>query len=93
MARAVEYRDEWFPVVTTRLDVRQALLQLDALCSAAGRSTIPITAFLWELDEDLIERCAEAGIGRCVVYLYPERQDVVAPFLEKCARLAERFRD
>jgi hypothetical protein len=77
--------------VTTRLDLRGALLQLDELCSAVGRTTIPTTAFLWELDEDLIERCAEAGVGRCIVYLYPERQDVLPPLLEKCARLAARL--
>lgn len=90
-ARAVEYGDEWFPLVSSRLDLRAALDELQRSCQAAGRSPMPVTAFLWELDEQLLERCAELGVGRCVAYLYANRREPVEAFLERCSMLSRRF--
>jgi probable F420-dependent oxidoreductase len=90
-ARAVEYGDEWFPVVSHELDLRAALEELRQYCQAAGRSPIQVTGFLWELDEPLLERCAELGVGRCLVYHYPSRQELVEDFLERCTILSRRF--
>jgi hypothetical protein len=87
----VEYGDEWFPVVSPQLDLRSALEELRQSCQAAGRSPIQVTGFLWELDEPLLERCAELGVGRCVVYLYPARRELVEDFLERCTILSRRF--
>lgn len=91
MARAVEYGDEWMPVVSLSLDLEAQMTQLQRVCREAGRHSVPVTAFLWQIDEPLIERCAELGVGRCVVYLYPERMSVVQPFLERLTRIAGRF--
>lgn len=92
-ARAVEYGDEWFPVVSHEVDLPAALRELEESCQAAGRRSIPVTAFLWELDETLLRRCAELGVGRCLVYLYPNRRELVEDFLERCAMLSSRLAD
>jgi hypothetical protein len=91
MARAVEYWDQWMPVVTPSLGLETDMKQLDRLCREAGRPNMPVTAFLWELDEPLLDRCAELGVERCVVYLYPKRIDMVEPFLAKLKNVAERI--
>jgi len=90
-ARAVEYGDEWFPVVSHKVDLPAALEELRQSCETAGRRAIPVTAFLWELDEALLQRCAELGVGRCVVYLYPTRLDLVEDFLDRCTTLSSRL--
>jgi probable F420-dependent oxidoreductase len=92
-ARALDYGDEWFPIVSDKLDLRAELEELRQSCQAAGRDSIPVTAFLWELDEGLLQRCAELGVGRCLVYLYPTRRELVENFLERCARLSSRLAD
>jgi probable F420-dependent oxidoreductase len=91
LARTVEYGDEWFPEVGADFDLGAQMKELARLCHVRGRPTALVTAFLWELDESLIERCAEAGVNRCVVYFYPERPSVVQPFLRHYTDLARRF--
>jgi probable F420-dependent oxidoreductase len=92
VARAVEYGDEWFPIMSPKLDLAGHMKELQRRCEVAGRkNTIKVTAYLWALDEPLLERCAEHGVSRSIIYLYPETQDVVRPFLERCAHLAARF--
>lgn len=91
LARAAEYGDEWFPVMSSNLDLEADMEELARLCRQAGRDPLPVTVFLWELDEEAVERCANAGVARCLIYLYPERRDAVDSFLERCAALASRF--
>jgi probable F420-dependent oxidoreductase len=91
LARAVEFGDEWFPIVSPKLDLASHLSELKRLCQAAGRSTVMVTAFLWDLDEPLLGRCAELGVNRSIIYLYPKTQEVVRTFLERCTRLVDHF--
>lgn len=91
--RVAEYGDEWFPVLTDGLDLEGDMQELARLCREAGRDPAPVTVFLWEFDEEAIERCAKAGVARCVIYVFPERRDDVDWFLERCARQARRFKD
>jgi probable F420-dependent oxidoreductase len=93
VARTVEYGDEWMPIVSPALDLETQMKQLDRACREADRPSVPTTAFLWEIDEPLIERCAHLGVARCVVYLYPERMDSLKRFLERLTPLAGRFAD
>jgi probable F420-dependent oxidoreductase len=92
LARTAECGNEWFPVVGADFDLGAQMNELARLCHARGRPTALVTAFLWELDESLIEQCAKAGVNRCVVYFYPERQGVVQSFLDHYTDLARRFR-
>jgi probable F420-dependent oxidoreductase len=91
VARTVEYGDEWMPAVSPSVDLESNMKCLDRACRDAGRPGMPVTAFLWELNEPLIEQCAQLGVARCIVYLYPLRMDVVQPFLERLMHIAERF--
>ena len=93
VARAVEYGDEWFPIVGSQtIDELPLLMELlTEQCRAAGRERLPVTAFLWEPDAALLERCADSGVSRCVVYLYPESRRVLEEFLDRAARLAAQL--
>jgi hypothetical protein len=76
-----------------KLELEQDMRELARLCRESGRDAAPVTVFLWELDEAAIERCATAGVSRCIVYTFPQQHDQVEALLERCASLAARFTD
>lgn len=91
IARTVEYADERMPIVYEDLDFGALMQELERLCQAAGWPTVPATAGLWEIDEPLMERCAELGVDRCLVVFHAEDKDSFPAFLERCSRLVDRF--
>ena len=91
IARTVEYADGWMPIVYEDLDFGGLMQELERLCQAAGRPTVPVTAGLWEIDEPLMERCAELGVDRCLVVFHAEDKDSFPAFLERYSRLVDRF--
>jgi probable F420-dependent oxidoreductase len=97
IARTVEYGDGWMPIVYEELDLGAQMHELERRCQAAGRPTAPVTAgigeYPWEIGEPLIERCAELGVDRCVVIYHAEDKDSFPAFLERYARLVDRFGD
>jgi probable F420-dependent oxidoreductase len=72
LARALEYGDEWFPIVSHAA--------LDAMPSPLP---MPTTGFAWEADEPLVARCRAAGLRRLLVYLYPESREALEDWLVK----------
>lgn len=93
IAHTVEYGDAWMPIVYPELDFGAQMQELERLCHAADRPTAPVTAALVEIDELLMERCAELGVERCVVVVHAENKDDLPEFLERYAPLADRFGD
>jgi alkanesulfonate monooxygenase SsuD/methylene tetrahydromethanopterin reductase-like flavin-dependent oxidoreductase (luciferase family) len=91
IARTVEYADGWMPIVYEGLDFGALMQELERLCQAAGRPTVPVTAGLWEIDEPLMERCAELGVDRCLVVFHAEDKDSFPAFLERYSRLVDHF--
>jgi hypothetical protein len=67
------------PIVTDWLEFQTRQAELHRLCAEAGRADLDVTVCLVEPDEQLLARCAELGIGRCVV---------VAPSRDKAALLS-----
>jgi hypothetical protein len=61
------------------------------LAYAAGRERIPITVFTWSIDEKNLERCAAAGVDRCVMALAPKDEQTVDEFLQQCEPLVARY--
>jgi hypothetical protein len=87
--RVVDYGDGWLPIVSKDIPLEPRLRELHRLCEAAGREPLPVTAGMFEIDEKLIERCAELGVARCIVVTpIGGDMDVVQPFLERCAVIA-----
>jgi predicted urease superfamily metal-dependent hydrolase len=84
MQMPIVYEDEG-------LDFGALMQELKRLCQAAGRPAVPVTAGLWEIDESLMERCAELGVDRCLVVFHAEDKDSFPAFLERYSRLADRF--
>ena len=93
IAHVVEYADGWMPIVYEGLDFGAQMQELERLCQAAGRPTAPVTAGIWEIDEPLMERCAELGVDRCIVVFHAEDKDRFPAFLERYSRLVARFGD
>ena len=88
-----EYGDAWFPVITDELDLSVDLQELERLCRDVGRKPAAATVVLLGPDEGAMERCAKAGVARCIVCLVPRRRNDVRAFLESCAPLVRRFED
>jgi predicted urease superfamily metal-dependent hydrolase len=79
------------PIVYEDLDFGARMHELERLCRTAGRPTAPVTAGIWEIDEPLMERCAELGVDRCLVVFHAEDKDSFPEFLERYSRLVQRF--
>lgn len=93
IARTVQYGDAWMPIVYEELDLGTQMLELERRCQEASKPTAPVTAAIFEVDEKLMERCAELGVDRCVVVFHTEDKDGLPAFLERYTRVADRFAD
>jgi probable F420-dependent oxidoreductase len=91
LERVVDYGDGWMPLVSDGIELETDLLGLRRLCQEAGRDAAPVTAVVWEIEQQLVQRFADLGIERCAVYLLPEDMDLVKSFLERWSSLATRF--
>lgn len=91
IADTVDYADGWMPIVYQGLDLAAQMQELEQRCQAAGRPAAPVTAGLLEIDESLMERCADLGVDRCVVVVHAEDKAQFPAFLERCSALAGRF--
>jgi probable F420-dependent oxidoreductase len=93
IARTVDYGDAWMPIVYEELDLRTQMLELERRCREAGKPAAPVTAAIFELDQPLMERCAELSVDRCVVVFHTEDKDGLPAFLERYTQMADRFAD
>jgi probable F420-dependent oxidoreductase len=93
IAHTVDYGDAWMPIVYDELDLGTQMLELERRCQEAGKPTAPVTAAIFEIDKQLMERCAEVGVDRCVVVFHTEDKDGLPAFLERYTRVADRFSD
>jgi hypothetical protein len=69
------------------------MLELERRCQEAGKPTAPVTAAIFEVNKQLMERCAELGVERCVVVFHTEDKDGLSAFLERYRAVADRFSD
>jgi probable F420-dependent oxidoreductase len=91
LRRVVEYGDEWFPIYDSVASLSDEVTQLARLCEGAGREAVPVTVFMWTPDVDALERCAEAGVSRCVIGHLLTDVDSLDSFLHHCTSLVDRF--
>jgi probable F420-dependent oxidoreductase len=88
--RVLEYGDAWGP--HPEPDTVERIARLRERARAAGRPPIPVTLFNVPLDVDLIRRYADAGVERCVLYIYDDGPDSVARDLDRYARFIASYR-
>jgi probable F420-dependent oxidoreductase len=87
---AVEYGDGWAPIIGDQAEFRAQRTQLQRLCAEAGRDDLDVTAFLFELDEQLLAFCAELGVARCAVVAPTRDLTTLQSFLDRYLAVAER---
>jgi probable F420-dependent oxidoreductase len=87
LERVVRYGDGWMP---NRGQVIERVPELQRLAKAAGRDSIPVTAYPRPSAED-IERYAQAGIERCIYWLPPDGRDAALSKLEELASLVSPY--
>jgi len=75
LARALEYGDEWFPMVS-----------LESLDAMPQPLPIKTTGFTWGLDAELARRCEQMGFERLLFYLYPDSRGALDSWLESVPR-------
>jgi probable F420-dependent oxidoreductase len=91
LSHAVEYGDAWFPVLSPGLNLERNLSELARRCEDAGRDPLPVTVYMSDLDEDALIRCHKAGVHRCLVGLFPQREDKMLAFLHDYSRIGSRL--
>ncbi|HMD91425.1 MAG TPA: LLM class F420-dependent oxidoreductase [Trebonia sp.] len=87
---AAEYGDGWMPIVEEAAEFETQLAGLHRLCEEASRPDMEVTAFAWEPDEQLLARCAELGVSRCIVWAPIQDLAALLAFLDSYARIADR---
>lgn len=90
--RAVDLCDGWLPIETLIEDWQATLADLHARAEKAGRdpASIPLSFFCIDVpDEARLARYRDLGAVRTAVRIPTEGRDVILPFLDKYARIAE----
>jgi probable F420-dependent oxidoreductase len=85
--RAVRYADGWMP---NRGDVFERIPELQRLAQAAGRGPIPVTYYPRATAAE-IERCAKAGVERCIWYVPPDGRDAALKKLDELGKLVRPY--
>ena len=90
--RAVDLCDGWLPIETLIEDWPATLADLYARAEKAGRdpASIPLSFFCIDVpDEARLARYRDLGAVRTAVRIPTEGRDVILPFLDQYARIAE----
>ena len=92
--RVVDHCDGWLPIETLIGDWPAALADLNARAEKAGRApgSIPISFFCIDTpDEQRLERYRDMGAVRTAVRIPTEGREVILPFLDTYAEIAQRL--
>ena len=89
--RVLAYGDEWMPNRTSVEELTARIAELGARAAQAGRDPIPVTVVGAEPDAAAIERLAQAGVHRVVVWLPQEDADAVERGFDRYAAAMEQF--
>lgn len=93
MKRAIDYGDEWFPIFSSKQDIGKLVTEFRRATEDSKKSSIPITAYLWESNMEsygaMIEKCSSLGVRRCVVTLtYQDSVESAKRFLQNVSAIA-----
>jgi len=91
LVAATEYGDGWMPEVTDVAAFEVNLQELRRLSAKRGRPTPQVTGVMFEPDEELLVRCAELGVVRCVVLAPTRDLGSLHSFLDNCSQIAGRI--
>ena len=92
--RVLAFGDGWLPNAGREDSVDAFLARVGELrdrATDAGRGEVPVTAFGAPPEREALERYAEAGVDRAVLFVPPRPRDEVAPKVEAHAELAEEL--
>jgi probable F420-dependent oxidoreductase len=85
--RVVRYADGWMP---NRGEVLERIPELQRMASDAGRERIPVTYYPRATSEE-IERCARAGVDRCIWYVPPDGRVAALNKLEELGKMIRPY--
>jgi probable F420-dependent oxidoreductase len=88
--RVLDYGDAWGPHPMP--GVIDRVRELESRARASGRTPIPVTLFNVAHDLDQIQRYQEAGVERCVLYIYDDGPGTIEARLDEHTRFIARFR-
>lgn len=89
---AAEHGDAWMPIVDDTTEFETQFAQLRDFCKEAGRADIEVTAIMWEpeANDQLLTRCAELGVSRCVMPAPADDLAGLEAYLDRFLQVAER---
>lgn len=87
--RVVDYCEGWLPIGFDQDVILKGLRDLERRAGEAGRSmdTIEVSVFGAEAKPETLERYAEAGVERVILWLPPAGRDKVLPILDRYGEL------
>jgi probable F420-dependent oxidoreductase len=85
--RVVAFGDEWLPNRVPLEEMSGKIADLQHKAEEAGRGHIPVTYYGVKPEPEAVERCAEAGVERCVFWLPPKDAAEVEATLDRYVQL------
>ena len=82
--RVLDYGDAWAPLDAA--DIPKRVAELRQRCEDSGHGHVPVSVFTYSPDAEKLQRLADAGVDRCVLFLKP---DEPAPTRERISRYAQ----
>jgi probable F420-dependent oxidoreductase len=88
--RVLDYADGWVPNAMPFEVLRERNDELQRRAANLGRGHLPVSVFVTEPDDDILQRMDSIGIGRAVIWVDPSPRDVTEAALERIAKLVPR---
>jgi Luciferase-like monooxygenase len=88
--RVLRYGDHWLP--NREWDLATRIPELRRRAEEAGKARPDVTYFGADLDAAVVERLANAGVGRVLLRLPPAGSDEVEEAVERAAEIAAPLR-
>jgi probable F420-dependent oxidoreductase len=87
LERVVRYADGWMP---NRGEVLERIPELQKMAGDGGRGPIPVTYYP-RATAEAIERCAKAGVERCIWYVPADGRDAALKKLDELGKLIRPY--
>jgi probable F420-dependent oxidoreductase len=88
--RVLDYCDGWVPNAMPFEVLAERNDELQRRAAELGRAHVPVSVFIGEPEDDILERMDSIGIDRAVIWVDPSPRDVAEAALERIAKLTQR---
>ena len=88
--RVLDYADGWVPNAMPFEVLAERTGELQRRAAELGRGHVPVSVFIREPDDEILQRMGSIGIDRAVIWVDPSPRDVAEAALDRLTALLPR---